>query len=197
MESPQDQAVTATEQDASTEAAALITAGLEARDGQQPPTAKPEGDAPAPPVADKPATLPAAKDKPSSDLTPNEEIRQLRDRLAKLENETTAREAERKADETREAFLCKEFPDYPREFTRRYFPATTDRGVLHREAQQFRDMIRHIVQSAKPDFGGIAKNGGTPPSGMMDKSDVSPADLINRGLQERQQRGYRPNRVDQ
>lgn len=124
--------------------------------------------------------------------TPNEEIRTLRDRLAKLETERAGVEARREAELGRDDFIRETYANAApgqRDLFRKFAPATTNRDELHAASRKFDAMVKEILdhevangQMRWVNVGPISRDGGTPTSQMPPRQPTDPVTMITQGL---------------
>ena len=178
---------TAASDGADPEAVAQIAAGL----AGQKPAEKPAPLAAALAAGSAAGEAKAAAQKPGGELTPNEEIRLLRDRLAKVEGQVTARETQWKAQEATEDFIRTHWDGrLPKDMVRKFLPVTADRAVLERESAKLqktvKEMLDMMVQSGRIAYRNLGGSvGGHAPQALPPMDSKNPVEQIAMGLQNR------------
>jgi len=177
---------TTTEQAAAEQAASAdVAKGLAAREAGKAPqkTAEPAGEeigsgaAKAPEKAAEPAANGAA-----------EELKQMKERLEKLEKGQDTLQAKREAADAVDSFIREHTQGVPTEMLRRVLPQTTDKKTLFAEMQKLEGWLKSYVGELvnrglvyHRNIGGVSNEGGTV-GPMALGNDLSPTDLIRMGL---------------
>lgn len=129
---------------------------------------------------------PAAQDKTADAATPKEsaqtdfakgsqevdpvamkrELDELRSKVANFEAGASQQSAKLEGKYALEQWISQNAPPLmPRDVLRKLLPETTDQAAIKAAYDKLMDGLRPLIQSHKPDFGGVGKEGGKVPSG--------------------------------
>jgi len=167
-------------------ASADVAKGLAERQAAKAPgkAVEPAGEGAGSGANEKPqkAAQPAANDAA-------DELKQMRQRLEKLENEKDAVQARREAADAVDSFIREHTKGVPTEMLRRLLPPTTDKKTLFAEMNKVEGWLNgYLKEMVKGGFlsycniGGGNADGVTTFGPMALRNDMSPTDLIRAGL---------------